>query len=559
MGPLMISEGQGKVHGLPSTHNTSDNDDIAFGSCIPFHPPRTSISVAAALCLSRIHAGFPNVNPTLGEPWPTPQSVTWGSDNLRVESDIVPFNITGYTCPDLEDAVARYEAIIAKFIVRAREVQEAASLFSESSHDGRDDEAEFTVLKEIEVHLGSACTDDQYPEFGMDEAYTLEVNTGSAPGRAVVNASSIWGAYRGLETVSQLFFHDPSGAILVRSGSIADFPRYSHRGLLLDTGRHFLSVDVIKQNLDLMAFHKYNVFHWHIVDDQSFPFNSSTLPLFVLGAYRADKVYNPDQVADIIEYARKRGIRVIAEFDTPGHTLSWNSYSILTPCYTDGEPDGTFGPLNPTNGSIYTLISELFDEVTRRFPDRYVHVGGDEVSFGYNCWLSNPNVQAWMAERNYTTPQEVEADYITELLAIVAGLPEQPQYMVWQDVVDQGIAINEDAIVHVWKEPEWQAEMDKVTSLGHRTVLSSCWYLNKISYGIDWYKYYDCEPESFNGTEAQNELIIGGEACMWGEYVDDTNVVSRTWPRAAPPAERLWSPKSADSHDEAKARLEEQR
>ena len=508
----------------------------------------------AALCFTCGNCGFPNVEPTLGEPWPKPQQLIWDPAIFRVDTDVVPFNITGQTCTDLEDAVARYRDIIASYIARFRAAP--ASGLRETRPSAGD---EPLVLEQIEVELRSVCSEDQYPEYGMDESYTLTVNTGDVPGRAVIAADTIWGAYRGLETMSQLFYYDPAGAVSVRSCNIVDFPRYSHRGFLLDTGRHFLSVDVIKQNLDLMAFHKYNVFHWHLVDDQSFPFYSNKFVLFVLGAFRADMVYNPEQVADIIEYARKRGIRVIPELDTPGHTRSWNSYDILTRCYTDGAPDGTFGPLDPTNASIYTLMSELLDEVTGRFPDRFVHVGGDEVSFGYDCWLSNPGVQAWMAERGFTTPQEVEADYITQLLEVVAGLPEQPQYMVWQDVVDQGIVIQEDAIVHVWKEPEWQAEMDKVTALGHRTVLSSCWYLNRISYGIDWYKYYDCEPESFDGTEAQNALIIGGEACMWGEYVDDTNVVSRTWPRAAAPAERLWSAKSANSHYEAAARFEEQR
>ncbi|XP_043236151.1 beta-hexosaminidase subunit beta-like isoform X2 [Amphibalanus amphitrite] len=513
-------------------------------------------TVLATWCLSHANCGFPNVNPTLGEPWPKPQQQVWDPALFRVDIDVVPFNITGETCADLEDAVSRYTNIIASFIAEFRGVTASRLYASGASHVGDDPPL---LLEQIEVELRTACSEDQYPEYGMDESYSLTVNTGDALGRAVIAADTIWGAYRGLETMSQLFYYDPSGAVFVRSGSIVDFPRYSYRGFLLDTGRHFLSLDVIKQNLDLMAFHKYNVFHWHLVDDPSFPFYSVRFPLFVLGAFREDKIYSPDQVADVIEYARKRGIRVIPEMDTPGHTRSWNSYDILTRCYTDGEPDGTFGPLDPTNSSIYSLITDLLDEVTQRFPDRSVHIGGDEVSFGYDCWLSNPGVQAWMAERNYTTPQEVEAEYITNLLEVVAGLPEKPQYMVWQDVVDQGITIKEDAIVHVWKEPEWQAEMDKVTSLGHRTVLSSCWYLNKISYGIDWYKYYDCEPESFGGSAQQNELIIGGEACMWGEYVDDTNVVARSWPRAAAPAERLWSAKGANSHSEAAARLEEQR
>jgi len=503
-------------------------------------------------------AGFPNVKPTMGEPWPLPQHIDYYYEKyFRVDLNEVPLNITGYTCPDLEDATARYQKMISDFL----------KYFHRTGYSkGRDisvavDDIDVNVMTSIEVNLTSSCDSSQYPEFDMDESYELQVNWKS-DARAVVTADSIWGIYRGLETMFQLFYVDDEVfAVFVRSSHVIDFPRYSHRGFLLDTGRHFLSVEVIKQNIDLMAFHKYNVFHWHIVDDQSFPFDSQHLwTLAPFGAYRPDKIYNPDDVANIIEYSRQRGIRVIPEFDTPGHTKSWGvgMPGILTDCYTNGSRDGTYGPLNPSEEGVYVVVGDLLNEVTLRFPDRYIHLGGDEVNFGYDCWLSNPQVQDWMKKRNISTPEEVEDVYIQRLLTLVEALPAKPEYVVWQDVIDHGVNVRPNTIVEVWKEP-WQEELYNITSLGHRAILSTCWYLNRISYGIDWHQYYECEPEDMGGTDEQRALVMGGEAAMWGEYVDDSNVVSRTWPRAAAPAERLWSAKNVTSADDAAPRLEEQR
>jgi len=267
-------------------------------------------------------------------------------------------------------------------------------------------------------------------------------------------------------------------------------------------------------------------------------------------------------VADVVEYARQRGIRVIPEFDTPGHVRSWGAGmpGLLTTCYneTTGLPDGTYGPLDPSKASTYDFVKQLLTEVTNRFPDKYVHLGGDEVSFGFACWLSNPDVQQWMEALNLTTPEEVENEYIQKLLVLVENLPAKPEYVVWQEVIDNNITVRPSTIVQVWKGG-WEEEMTKVTALGQRAILSSCWYLNYISYGVDWPQYYECEPESFNGTEAQKALVMGGEAAMWSEYVDDTNVVSRTWPRASVVAERLWSARDVTSDDETAPRLEENR
>ena len=534
--------------------------------------------------LGPVRAGFPLVEPTEGEAWPAPQQTDMYPTFYFVNPAQIRFKTTRHTCADLEDAIGRTLGTLRR-LAEAHKVRSprhprsvAASSWRErrmrlvslasrrisKKRGGRRRASTRRLRHDVEVWLDGSCDDNMMPSPDMDEQYSIKINAPDSPGRAQILATSIWGAYRGLETFTHLiYFSEKHGQFHLRQGMIRDFPRYSHRGLMVDTARHFLSVGSIKATLDLMAFNKFNVLHWHLVDDQSFPFVSVTFPdLSAKGAYRPEMVYSPDDVADVVEYARRRGIRVVPEIDTPGHVRSWGAGTdgLLTPCYneTTGEPNGAFGPLDPSKDSTYNFVFRLLDEVTSRFPDDYVHLGGDEAVFGYPCWLSNPDVQSWMNKLNISTAEEVDKAYMKRILSMVKHLPAKPDVVVWQEVIDNNVTATSDAIVHVWKGG-WQEEMDKVTGLGHRTLLSSCWYLNYINYGIDWPRYYSCEPEDFNGTVAQNALIIGGEATMWGEYVDDTNLISRTWPRAAAVAERLWSAKDISDVEQARPRMEEHR
>ncbi len=167
----------------------------------------------------------------------------------------------------------------------------------------------------LEISVKTAAT--SYPKFGDDESYTLDIG----PEHANLNANTTVGALRGMETFSQLVAGDPDGYFfpVVR---IEDKPRFAWRGLMIDVGRHFEPVDVIKRNIDAMAAVKMNVFHWHLSEDQGFRIESKKYPkLQEMGS--GGQFYTQEQVRDVVEYAADRGVRVVPEFDMPGHTSSW--------------------------------------------------------------------------------------------------------------------------------------------------------------------------------------------------------------------------------------------
>ncbi|RWS02623.1 beta-hexosaminidase subunit alpha-like protein [Dinothrombium tinctorium] len=491
-------------------------------------------------------------------PWPLPQSIipqlTYFtlSKNFRFELKETKH------CEILDDALERYHKLV--FLKNCQMLDEnevnyvpkgEAEIFKDENYGGQ--------LFNLTIQMRSKC--ESMPHPNMDEMYTLRINTPDFPNKAFLFANHVWGILRGLETFSQLII-EHNGNFYINGTFIVDNPRFAHRGLLLDTSRHFLPVHILLNNLDAMTYNKLNVFHWHIVDDPSFPYESRTFPnLSKYGAYRYTHVYSQEDVAKVINYARKRGIRVMVEFDTPGHTLSWGKgiKNLLTQCYKNGTKINAFGPIDPSNEQNYKVLELLFKEISQVFPEQYLHLGGDEVDF--SCWESNPIIRDFMKNMSFGKDfAKLEQYYIQKVVDIVKKLKKST--VVWQEVFDNGVELQQDAIVHVWKgdtEKEYEEEMSKVTEKGFRAILSTPWYLNYIKFGADWKDYYRKDPLSFNGTSEQKNLVVGGEICMWGEFADGNNVISTTWPRSSPVAERLWSSKKVNNVEKAMPRLERQR
>ncbi|XP_078252746.1 beta-hexosaminidase subunit beta isoform X2 [Rhinoraja longicauda] len=492
----------------------------------------------------------PVLHSSHGSLWPLPKSVLGFPEVYRLSR--LTFHIahssesTALTgCTILDDAYRRYYSyIFGNSGAEDRQRRPAAG-----------DRTEPEELRQLQVTITASDPEcNQHPHITSNEAYEITV----VQPVATLKSETVWGALRGLETFSQLVYEDQYVTHLINKTEIMDAPRFAHRGVLLDTSRHYLPLKVILETLDAMSFNKFNVFHWHIVDDPSFPYQSITFPnLSAEGAYHpVTHIYTLKDVLTIIEYARQRGIRVIPEFDTPGHTQSWKGQkNLLTPCYNGDIPSGTFGPINPTINTTYDFMNRLVKEISWVFPDNFIHLGGDEVNFA--CWKSNPKITEFMEKQGFGGDyRKLESFYIQNVVDIVAA--NLKGYMVWQEVFDNGVKLKSDTIVHVWKGG-YQKEMAAATAAKFHVLVSSPWYLNVISYGQDWRKIYQVEPCNFNGTEAQKKLVLGGEACLWGEFVDATNLASRLWPRASAVSERLWSSAETNDLGDAYARLTKHR
>ncbi|XP_052794827.1 beta-hexosaminidase subunit beta-like isoform X3 [Mya arenaria] len=487
-----------------------------------------------------------------GSAWPQPKSLTTSMTQRTLDASVFQFRVStpSERCDIIDQAFIRYRNYVFGTDV------DTLKFKPKSRHASRSDPLlrKATPLEALTVKIDTNC--DGYPNLDSDESYTLQITEDGT--EASIQASQVWGALRGLETFSQLVFQNSFGTFVVNATAVNDVPRFKHRGVLLDTSRHFLSMRVLKENLELMSQNKFNVFHWHIVDDQSFPYESNTFPdMSVKGAYSPRHVYTYENVKEIIEFARLRGIRVIPEYDTPGHTQSWGKAieDLLTKCYKGTEWTGEYGPINPALNSTFDFLEKFFTEISQVFPDHYMHLGGDEVSF--TCWESNPDITKFMQAMGFGKKYSaLEEYYMQRLINIVNGVKKG--YMIWQEVIDNGAKVSDDSVIHVWKSG-YEMEVFTVTLLGYQVVLSAPWYLSDISYGQDWIHYYQIEPVNFNGTASQKALIMGGETCIWGEFVDDTNLTPRLWPRASAIAERLWSPANVNDSGKAMGRLEEHR
>ena len=334
---------------------------------------------------------------------------------------------------------------------------------------------------------------------------------------------------------------------------------------MVDSSRHFLPLAVIRRTLDSLPYAKLNVLHWHVVDSQAFPFVSEHIPsMSATGAYTPDHVYTVADVKEIVAYAGERGIRVIPEFDTPGHvSRGWESLGVLTDCFDDET--GRFshtGPLNPTLDKTFETLTTLWADVLAAFaPEKFVHIGGDEVwhTPTHSCWQSNPQVQAWLKQHpevdGFSGLETLFERRVLDMLHAAGA-----SVAIWQEIFDNGAMVPSDTVIDVWKGgwPGAAPEMAKVTAAGFHAVLSAPYYLNHIAYGADWWQYYQVEPANFTGGAAAeaSKVLAGIKACFWSEWIDGTNLVSRAWPRAAGVAERAWSSKDVTNGMDAEHRID---
>jgi len=399
----------------------------------------------------------------------------------------------------------------------------------ELSHELSNDAANVSLVVETQSS-GNAI-----PKLGDDESYNLEVSENQAK----LSAPTTVGAMRGLETFLQLLEGDKD-TFYFPAVSISDRPRFAWRGLMIDSGRHYQPIEVLKRNLDAMAAVKLNVLHWHLTEDQGFRVESKKLPeLHQMGS--DGLFYTQDEIREVINYAAARGIRVMPEFDMPGHATSWlvshpEIASGPGPYKIERQP-GIFDPtMDPTNEKTYKLLGVFFKEMASVFPDAYMHIGGDENEG--KQWNANPAIQTFMKDRGIKNNHELQTYFNMRVLKF---LQKDGKIMMGWDEIFQP-TLPKDVVIHSWRG---QKALEDAARQGFQGVLSNGYYID-LAYPASDHYVVDPLRADTTLTADEQKRVLGGEATMWGEWVSPETIDSRIWPRTAAIAERLWSPREVN-------------
>jgi len=465
---------------------------------------------------------------------PVPAKVQVGSGQLVVDQSFTAVG-TGQTDARLEGGIARFLDQVSR--------QTGMQLNGQPS-----DASNATLV----IRAENAARKVQ--ELGEDESYTLEIT----PSRATLTAPNALGALHGLQTFLQLIEPTPAG-FAVPVMTIQDQPRFAWRGLLNDVSRHFIPIEVLKRNLDGMAAVKMNVLHWHLSDDEGFRVESKRFPkLHELGSQ--GQYYTQVEIRDFVAYARDRGIRVVPEFDMPGHSRSWlAAYPELASVpgpYKAGRIADADTVMDPTRDQTYKFLDKFIGEMAALFPDAYFHIGGDEVV--NKPWDSNPKIQDFIRAHGMKNNRDLQAYFNQRLQKIVSK--HGKIMMGWDEVLHPDLP--KSVVVESWRGQDSLAEAAKQ---GYSSLLAHGYYLDLMWPAA---RHYAVDPMAMTMTMTtpggaaaltaeEQKRILGGEACMWAEFITPETIDSRLWPRLAAIAERFWSPQEIRDNQSMYRRLEE--
>lgn len=425
------------------------------------------------------------------------------------------------------------------------------------------------------LKFGSKCSSTivlsiKHPEIIMpagfdpkDQYYRLNADK---KGKISIIANYKVGVIRAMDTLSQIFDRTGDQITLPHLPfSIVDQPRYGHIGLSLDISRNFYPVDVIKKIIDGLRMTKVNALHLHLTDDDSFPIMLPSFPgMTEFTALTPEEHYTVLDLEEIREYAYERGIKVIPEFDVPGHTrsigLDPSLKHIMTcmdlirewPMVDDSKIHG--GPassvMNPTLNETYEFIESVINDFKKIFTKSdYFHLGGDEVQTE-RCWDADAKIKKWMNKHNMHNGEELFHYFQNRVGEIAKEANTRTAHWVYDD--NWNLKWDEGSILQYWGASENIKTFQNVYP-DHQHILSvhELFYLDcglGNRYGMDlcnpyqtWAKIRMFEPTDYyqNG----NEQLLGGEACMWSELNTVHNVFDKIWPRLAVISDIFWSPK----------------
>jgi hexosaminidase len=412
-----------------------------------------------------------------------------------------------------------------------------------------------------------------------EEGYQLNVTNTNIS----ISANSASGIFNGLQTLKQLIPITKNDSVKIAGCIIKDYPRFKWRGLMLDVSRHFFTTNEVKAYIDKMSQYKFNVFHWHLTDDQGWRIEIKSLPkLTEIGAWRVERYgrfgenrmlpklnekttyggfYSQEQIKDIINYANERNVTIVPEIDIPGHSMAaLAAYPELSvkkeqkhvapgTKFAEWHDDGTFtmlveNTLNPTDEKVYEFIDKVFTEVAQLFPGTYIHMGGDEAYHGY--WDENSSVQNFMKKNDLKNSHELQSYFVKRVEKIISS--KGKKMIGWDEILEGGLA--DGAAVMSWRGIKGGVAAAKME---HEVVMSPTTFAyldysqgdhsveNKIYNDLSLEKSYTFEPV----PEGVNpKYILGGQGNLWSEVVPNLPYAFyMTYPRAFAISETLWSPK----------------
>ncbi|MGR3810875.1 beta-N-acetylhexosaminidase [Jiulongibacter sp. NS-SX5] len=494
--------------------------------------------IFSLLTFYKVSAQHTSENLTL-MPWP--KSVDIHAGQLRINSEFT-VNLTGQKGDDiLEEAANRFLYKLNRKTL-AYFKQEKVVL----------NQVQSAALMQIDVN------EKVEADIGIDESYQISITDNGVH----LSAPTTAGALFGLESLLQLVAADSVG-FYFPALEIKDAPRFGWRGMMLDVSRHFIPMDILKRNIDAMAGVKLNVLHLHLTDDEGFRVESKVFPrLHEKGS--KGQFYTQEEIKDLVTYAKERGIMVYPEFDLPGHSTSWFAgYPELASAPGPYEPghrykvkegasmqeamqvimNSALPTLDPSKESTFQFLDQFIEEISSLFPSPYMHIGADENN-GL-AWLENPEIAAFMKQKGFENAEELQAYFVERMHEILSK--HHKTTIGWEELYNADLS--KEVIVQQWGAiGANRLNALEIAQKGNKVLISKGFYL-------DYFLEAKAHYYNPNIPKEVHPNILGGEAALWSELVDENSFETRAWPRTAAVAERLWSPESVYDADEMYRRL----
>ena len=389
-------------------------------------------------------------------------------------------------------------------------------------------------------------------------AYRLDVT----PNQVTITAADDHGLFWGVQTLRQLLPLQHEVPPSIPAVSIQDAPRYPWRGVMLDVARHFYPVSFVKQQIDLMSYYKFNVFHWHLTDDQGWRIQIKRHPkLTSVGGFRTEAdgqryggFYTQQEIQDVVAYAKERNVTVVPEIEMPGHSSA--AIAAYPELSCSGKPikvPTTWGVFRNVDcvgkDSTYRFMENALDEVMQLFPSQYVHIGGDEVPAG--VW-DDCKACAELAQAHGITDDEQGLDgyFVDRMQKYLAS--KGKTLVGWDEILEGGLS--PDAIVEVWHLPSGayggsDATLKQAFANGNRVLIAGPYYLDTRIDNMTLEDLYRSNPFNDPLFAKYPGKVLGGEAPLWSEHATPLNGAARLYPRLLAIAGQFWGSPTRDWSD----------